>query len=428
VNRIVSAPTGRRSLVAYVSAYTVSMLGDRFAELALPLVVLATTHDPAAAGAVGASIQAPSLLLALWLGGRVDRHSRRALMLSADLLRAGCFAVFTWLAASHISVVWPYIVVGLAVGCGNVLFAIAGSAILPEIVRGQRLVRANAMTEAGDALTTVTGPAAAGAVIGRFSAAVALAADAVTFLLSALLLLGVRSPARRRPDPDAERRDWGARAAGPGETADAPPSGLARPLRTVFRDPTQRAVQVALTTLSAHGAAVVLALIVLAGSDLHLSTFRLGLVLGAAGIGGLLASLLAAKWTEPFGSLRGIGLMLWLSAGFVLVLAAAQGFWWALIANGFVDGAITAGFIATATVRQQHTPLALLGRVTAASTVCNAIARVVGVAGVGLLLKTFGARPALGVDAVLLAAAALYLTTQTASREPTREDDHDADS
>jgi MFS family permease len=427
------ATTERRSLVGYLSAYTVSMLGDRFAELALPLVVLATTHDPAAAGAVGASIQAPSLLLALWLGGRVDRHSRRTLMLCADVVRAACFVVFTWLAASHLPAVWPYLLVGPVVGCGNMLFGIAGSAILPEIVGGRRLVQANALTEAGDALTTVTGPALAGAVVGRFSAAVALAADAVTFALSALFLLAVRPPARRTAsetpaaglpaaesltrDPHAAELSAAELSAAELSAAEAtrPVRWLAGPLRAVFRDPVQRVVQVALTTLSAHGAGVVLAIIVLASSTLRVSTFGLGLVLGAAGVGGLLASLVATKWPAPFGTVRGIGLTMWLSAGFMVGLAVAPRFWWALAANGLLDGAITAAFIATASVRQQHTPRQLLGRVTAASTVCNGAARVVGAGGVGLLLRSFGPRTALVVDAVLLGLAALYVTTRASA-------------
>lgn len=403
----------RRSLVAYVSAYTVSMLGDRFGELALPLVVLAATRDPAAAGAVGASIQAPGLVLALWLGGRVDQHSRRALMLGADLVRAACFGVFGWLAVGHVAAVWPYLVVGLVVGTGNMLFGIAGSAILPEIVGGRRLVQANALTEAGDAVTTVTGPALAGAVIGRFNAAVALAADAITFVLSALFLLAVRPSPDHRPT----------REQAPGR---APGRGLAG-LRVVLGDPVQRVVQVPLVALSAHGASVVLAIIVLATSTLHLSSVGIGMVLGAAGVGGLLASLVTTRWPAPFGSVRGIGLAMWLSAGLMVPLAVAPRFWWALVANGLLDGAVTAAFIATASVRQQHTPRRLLGRVTAASALCTAASRVIGAGGVGLLLRSFGPRTALLVDGVLLMLAALYVTTTTTPDLPTAEDDDEPD-
>ena len=106
----------RRSLVGYVSAYTVNILGERFGELALPLVVLAATGDPAAAGLVAAGIHVPGLLLALWLGAGVDRHPRRRLMIGANLGRAACLGAFAWLAAVKVTGVWAYLVVGFALG------------------------------------------------------------------------------------------------------------------------------------------------------------------------------------------------------------------------------------------------------------------------------------------------------------------------
>jgi MFS family permease len=393
------------SLAAFVGAYFVTLLGDRFAEIALPVLILAVTHSPAAAGAVGVAIQAPTFLLALWLGGRVDRHSRRALLVSSDVVRAVCFAILAWLASSEVASLWPYLVVGLVVGSGNVLFAIAGQAILPQIVAGRHLVRANAMLEAGDALTTVSGPAVAGAVVANVGAAVALLANAVSFVVSALLLgFGVKVPGGARPSADDtatadqdHRPARGARAM------------LGRALdqaRFVFGDSMQSSIQVALSGLSAHGAAVVLAIIVLARSELGLSVARIGILLGAAGAGGLVASAVTAKWPRFFSTVQGIVVTVALSAAFLVLLAFARGFLWALLANGLLDMAVTAAFIATASVRQQRTPANLMGRVTAVSIVCNAAARVVGVGGVGVLLTVFGGRVALLADATVLAAAA----------------------
>ena len=173
------------SLPAFVAAYGISLLGDRFAEIALPVLVLQVTGDPAAAGVVGVTVQVPPLVLALWLGGRVDRHSRRGLMVTADIARAICFGVFAFLAAGRVDELWPYLVVGLVVGAGNVLFAIAGTALLPQIVGGRHLVRANATLEAGDAMTAVLGPAAAGVVVAAVGTAAALSVDALSFAISA---------------------------------------------------------------------------------------------------------------------------------------------------------------------------------------------------------------------------------------------------
>lgn len=117
----------------------------------------------------------------------------------------------------------------------------------------------------------------------------------------------------------------------------------------------------------------------------------------------------AGRWPAPFSDFRGLGLVLALSGLLLAWLAVAPGFWWALVANGFVDGAVTAAFITVATIRQQRTPAAELGRVSAASALCNAGARVLGVAGVGALLAVAGARLTLGVGAGVLALAAGYV-------------------
>lgn len=113
--------------------------------------------------------------------------------------------------------------------------------------------------------------------------------------------------------------------------------GAWRPYLAVLRDPTQRTVQVGLVALSAHGASVVLALIVLAERELSLSAFQLGLVLGAAGVGGLVASAVAGRYPGPFRTLPGLAATLALSGVLLVGLAVAPRFWWALVANALVD-------------------------------------------------------------------------------------------
>lgn len=81
---------------------------------------------------LGASIEVPYFVLSLWLGDQVDRRPRKVLMVGADLLRAVCFVVVAWLAATEISSLWPYMIVGFVVGCGSVAFSVAGFANCPS--------------------------------------------------------------------------------------------------------------------------------------------------------------------------------------------------------------------------------------------------------------------------------------------------------
>lgn len=208
--------------------------------------------------------------------------------------------------------------------------------------------------------------------------------DAVSFLVSALLLLGLRQTARRQTTgTEAILR----------QPLSTPLRGIGSPMLDVLRDPTQRAVQEAMTAFSAHGAGVVLAIIFFAQTRLELPEAQIGLVLGAAGIGGLVVSVAAARYPAPFATVRGISTTPWLSAAFVALLGMAGSFWWALLANAFVDGAVTGGFITTAAVRQQRTPIDILAG-SPLLPFCNSIARIVGVEGTGLVLKMLGGQAA----------------------------------
>jgi MFS family permease len=377
------------------------MLGDRFAEVALPVAVLAVTASPAAAGTVGASMQIPALVLALFLGTWTDRRSRRSLLVWADVIRAVGFAAFAVLTTGADWGLLPFVVIGAVVGVGNVLFGIASQATLPQLVHGAGLGRANSVLEAADGVSLLTGPALAGALVARFGAVWGLAANAVSFIVSALLLRlflpPLNPPQSALPD---KRHRRGARSLA---------TKLAEPIRMVVTNRLQRSLQLALMVLSAHGAALVLAVLVLGQRELGLPVVRIGFVLSAAGIGGVAVSLLAARYPSRLDRQRTLAVSLLLCCVAAAALAGARSFWWALVANGVLDGFITAGFIAAATVRQAHTPNEIMGRVGAASAVANNLARVLGAIGAGVLLSAYGGRVALAVDAVLLGLAGLVL-------------------
>lgn len=422
-----NAAGGLRSLTAYLSSYTVSMLGDRFAEFALPLIILGATGRVADAGLVGAAIQVPGFIFSLSMGQLADRYQRRTLMVLSDGARAAMFAVLAWLAVSHVGATWPFVLIGLGVGCANVSFAVAGSAVLPQITRGNQLVRANALLEVGDAATTVAGPAAAGAVIGTIGAPFALLLDAVSFAVSgALLLSGLPrhlSPTRRH-SADTRPDDPLHGGAQPLKSRRRPAPGaylaaLVRPLAVVAKDRTQCSIEVALMALSAHGVAVVLAIIVLGRSDLGLHPALIGLLLAAAGVGGLLTSWIAIRFPARFATITGICGSLALGCLFLIALSLARGFWPAFAANGLLDASATAGFIGTAALRQHVTRGEELGRISAASTLYVAVARVLGIGGIGFAIEFFGARIALAADAALLGLATLAIAArQRWQREP----------
>jgi MFS family permease len=369
-------------VAGYLAAYGATMVGDRFAELALPVAVLAATGSPAAAGTVAAAVQLPGLVVAPFLGHWTDHASRRTMLVLADAVRVIGFAGFAYLAATHGHALALFLVIGAVVGCGNVLFSVASQAVLPQLVTGAGLGRANAAVEAIDGTGLLVTPPLAGLVVSTVGATWGLAGDAVSFLLSGTLLRSFLPSLR--PEPGHREH--------PGR---------------VFTDRLQVTVQIALMALTGHGAAVVLAIVVLGRDQLGLSVVRIGFVLAAAGAGGIVASLVAARW--PVRRQATLGRTLLLAGVAAVGLALANGFWWALLANGVLDGFVTTGFIVSATLRQAHTPNALLGRVGAVSAMANSLARVLGAAGIGVVLAVFGGRVGMAADAALLGVGGLLV-------------------
>ena len=86
----------------------VSSLGTGISQLAFPLLILAETRSPAAAGVAGALQQAPLFFFSLPAGALVDRWDRKRVMLVCTLGLLLCLAsipvalIFWRLTLAHI--------------------------------------------------------------------------------------------------------------------------------------------------------------------------------------------------------------------------------------------------------------------------------------------------------------------------------------
>ncbi len=201
-------------------AHAVSRSGDAFNTVALVILVFDLTGSGVGVATTVAFEVLPVLLLGPALGLLVDRRPRRRLMVAADLGRAGLAAL---LAAAHGSVVLAY-VVAFGLASWSQLFNPAASSLVPEVVEGDELVDANtALWTVAVAAQVVLAPVA-GLMVAAAGVGPALALNAGSFALSALLLRGLQ--AGRAPASDAVRvRTWAAHRRRPEGRARPPPAG-----------------------------------------------------------------------------------------------------------------------------------------------------------------------------------------------------------
>jgi MFS family permease len=174
----------------------VSYLGDGFLLVAIALQVFAISrNDPAAMGLVGLAWFGSAALTYL-LGGYIsDRFERRQVMIAADVIRALVIGLMGLLGVSGHLRLWHVVVLGLCFGVGNALFNPASTAIVPDLLPGEDLPKANAFLGfVRPAMLYLAGPALGGFVVAASGKpGVALLVDAATFVFSALMLALIRT-------------------------------------------------------------------------------------------------------------------------------------------------------------------------------------------------------------------------------------------
>jgi hypothetical protein len=157
------------------SAQAISALGSRITRTALPILAVLTIHaSPRQVAILSALSIAPGVVVGLVLGGRVDRQTKRPLLIGADLVRAGLLLTVplsAWL--GHLGIVQLYIVAALT-GAATTLFQIADKAYLPIMIGKDRLIEGNSKLETTEAVAEIAGPGLGGLLVQLITAPVAI--------------------------------------------------------------------------------------------------------------------------------------------------------------------------------------------------------------------------------------------------------------
>lgn len=184
-------------------AYLLSIAGDQLALVALTVLVYARTHSPLATAAAYTVGFLPWLIGGPALAALADRIPRRTVMIGCDLASAVLVAVM----ALPPVPLWALIALLFAVTLLGSPYRAARSAMLPDILAGDRYVLGTAAMQTTNRAGRLTGFAAGGVVVGAIGARPAMGIDAGTFVASAVLLAaGVRArPLPHRPDSGTAR-------------------------------------------------------------------------------------------------------------------------------------------------------------------------------------------------------------------------------
>ena len=183
---------------------SISLLGDQFALIATPWLVLKLTKDPLALGTVLALEGIPRAVLMLFGGAISDHLSPRLVMLIANIIRLFLTAIMALLVFGGTVQLWMIYLFGLSFGIVAGFTIPAESSIVPMLVAEQDLQAGNSIMMGITQLAGFVGPTLAGILIGRFSGTytgvgLAFAFDAFSFLVSAVTLELIRTRKQKGP-------------------------------------------------------------------------------------------------------------------------------------------------------------------------------------------------------------------------------------
>src|SRR6478672_7478456 len=378
-------PLRNRNYALLFTGQLSSLIGDQLYVVALPFLVL----GHAGVRELGLVLMCFGIarIATVPIGGVLaDRMDKRKLMLLTDFGRAIC--VLTVAGAAFGPDLSMLTVMALTAVLGGLegLFLPPSYAILPDILSDDELPAGNALNTALESAASFVGPALAGLVVALFSPGVALAIDAVTFVVSAATLLAIRVTRRGVDEAGDEESDQDPTADGSSRM------GFMRFLAV------SRFVQLTLLIMLfsnlAFDAMAEVALPVFSLDYLGAGAQGFGVMLSAFGAGAVVGGLLTdALFRLPRRGLIALGLGVVQGIALVLVPLVGGGLAGAsvlLAASGLTIGVLNAFFM---TQLQQRVPAHLLGRTMGVVTMTIFGAQPVSVLAAGLVLGVTGPGP-----------------------------------
>jgi predicted MFS family arabinose efflux permease len=288
---------------------------------------------------------------------------------------------------------------GFLVGALAVVFDLSYLSYLPGLVGRERLTGGNARMEATRAGAQATGPGLGGVLVGFFGAPVAILADAVSYMVSAVLIGSIR---HAEPVPAAERR--------------SALTELREGVRYVFRQPYLRALTLTIGASNLFTFMVIALFMVYAVRRLGLEPELIGLVFTIASLSGFVGALVNGRVVRWFG----IGPTIVVTA--LLAIVSWLSVPLAPVSNPLplvIAGALLGPFFGVMfnvnqlSLRQAITPERLMGRMNAVVRFMYWGTMPLGSLAGGALATVIGIRPTLfvGIAGGTLAFAPLALTS-----------------
>lgn len=364
----------------------ISTFGDKFTEIAIPILVYNITGSVVQLGIAFITQTIASLIFGLFAGVLVDRWNRQRTMIWADVIRAIFVLAILFVPLLPLPTEFQLIVLyslSFAIAAAKQFFLPAKIATIPDTVREGQLIAANSLDQSTMTLVGFVGFAAAGLMVEGLGAQSAFAVDSLTFFLSAFFIILMRLPGTETPSEIGQKP--------------AIMAGIRAGFAHIWSVPILKGtVLLSLIAPLAVGATQAL-LLVFTRNVLQAGDFGFGLLEGTFGLGIAFGAYILARFAPnvPRGRLMalgviGMGLGQLLAVVVPIILAnqyeVGAPFLMGVSLPFFFLGAIcnAAIFIGIRTIVQENTPRPMIGRAFSVIMVVSSVAIALGASLAGL--------------------------------------------
>jgi MFS family permease len=333
--------------------------GTTMVELILVLFALERFQSAGLAGAVTFLALAPGLLLSPIAGALLDRHGRVKLMIVDYVVAAAALALIVVLGATDLLSEAPLLVIVTVMSITFPLSTTGVRTMFPLIVPRPLWERANAIDSNGYVVSSIFGPAIAGALVATVGSLWALALTAALYAVAAVITVPLRDPLGRVPHGGLLADAW---------------AGLVY----TWRNASLRGLGISVSTANVANGLFFIALPVLVLSRLGGSAAQVGQLFALMGVTAAVSVLFVGR-VRTEGRERPLlaGAMLLTGLGYGLVLLSPS-LLFAALAMALIGLATGPFDVVLFTLRQRRTDPAWLGRAFAVSMSLNFIGFPIG--------------------------------------------------
>lgn len=397
-----------RNFQLFFSGQLISLIGTWMQTVAQSWLVYKLTGSGLLLGSVGFASQIPVFLVAPIGGITADRMNRQRVVIGTQTISMILAFILAALTLTHTVKVWHIFVLAALLGVVNAFDIPGRQSFLVDMVGREDLMNAIALNSSMFNAARVIGPAVAGVLVARLGEGWCFFANGVSYIavIIGLLLMRVNSPPRA--------------------VGASPFEHVMEGFRFVNNTAPIRALLLLLGIVSATGMPYVVLMPIFADKVLHrggqglasligshdLGAVRLGILMGAAGVGALLGALTLAVRT-------GIkGLSKWVTAccaGFgisLMLFSASRSFWLSVLMLLPVGYFIMLQMASSNTLIQVMVPDALRGRVMAVYSMMFMGLAPLGALMGGALSDRLGAPVTVAIGGLVSVAGAVWFGLQ----------------